>query len=511
MLGQLPDPIPEGDDAAHNGPGRPQFTWVEGGAETGPVPSEGSDGAVGPDGLDYEALLQALAASGRLADQDDDQDAVLADQLAAAADGRMCPADPAQIAGVAVEHMDPGPAQAAWLEVATTAAGRLDEDALAGVAIAAQQVASRAHAAGLTAAAQISARAAAADRRIGLEGDGRPVRLCRDALGQISLALALTDYSAGGWADLGITLAWRLPTTGAALGAGMIDLDRAQAIAEATSVLSEQAARAVEEKILPGAGRMTKADLKERLRHAVIAADPEGAEQRRQAAERHADVRLYGEDDQTATIVADKQPQIEAAAGFARITALAKARKAAGLPGPLGWHRSQVLLGLMLGTLPPTPPAEGAPPDQPPGGGPGDGGPNGGGPSDGGPSDGGPGPANADGGPWDDLPAPRDEDAPDDDGLDEALADRDEKGRWWDPAEEDDDLSGTGPAPVWPALGAIPPALARPADRPADGRPVHGLLDVTLPWLTMVGQSDAPGLLGRIGRASCRERVFSSV
>jgi hypothetical protein len=34
---------------------------------------------------------------------------------------------------------------------------------------------------------------------------------------------------------------------------------------------------------------------------------------------------------------------------------------------------------------------------------------------------------------------------------------------------------------------------------PADGRPVPGLLDVTLPWLTLTGQSDTPGLLGRIG------------
>ena len=162
------------------------------------------------------------------------------------------------------------------------------------------------------------------------------------------------------------------PATGAALAAGVIDLDRAQAIAEATSVLSEGTARVVEAQVLPGAGRLTKPDLKDRLRHLVITADPEGAERRRQAAERHADVRLYGEVDQTATIVADKQPQIEAAAGFARLNALARARKAAGWAGPLGWHRSQVLLGLLNGTLPPTPP-----PDQPPpGNSPGEGGPD---------------------------------------------------------------------------------------------------------------------------------------
>jgi len=463
MLGQPPDPVPE-----------------RGEPPNGAAP-----------GLDYEALLEALAASGRLADPDADQDAVLADELAAAEGGRMSEPDLAWTAAIAVEHMAPGPAQAAWLEVAAAAAGRLDEDALAGVMIAARQAASRAAATELTAAAQITARAAAADPRIGVEADGRPVRLCRDAQGQIGLALMLTDYSAAAWADLGITLAWRLPATRAALASGRIDLDRAQAIAGATSVLSDDLARAVEAKALPDARRRTAADLKDRLHHLVIAADPDGAEERRKTAERHADVRLYGEADQTATIVADKQPQIEAAAAFARLNALARARKAAGLVGPLGWHRSQVFLGLLNGNLPPTPPADGAPPDQPPPS-------HGPGPSDDGLGDSEPGDGGRDADSLpDDLPAPRDEDAPDDDGLDEALADADQDDRW-DPDEDDDDLAGTGPGPAWPDLGALPPALARPT-RPVDGRPVPGLLDVTLPWATLAGQSDTPGLLGRIG------------
>jgi Domain of unknown function (DUF222) len=404
--------------------------------------------------------------------------------------------------------MPTGAAQAAWLEVATAAAGRLDEDALAGIAIAAHQQTARAQAAGLSAAAQITSRAAAADPRIGVHADGRPVRLCRDAQGQISLALMLTPYSAGTWADLGMTLTWRLPATGAALAAGVIDLERARAIADATSVLTEQAARTVEAKALPGAARKTVPDLKERLRRLVITADPDGAERRRQAAEREADVRLYGEDDQTATIVADKQPQIEAAAGFARLTALARARKAAGMPGRLGWHRSQVLLDLLQGNPPLIPPADGAPPDQPP---PTDDdlrGPGGSDPGDGGPDHGrSPGPdghdaddADPDG--WlDDLPTPRDEDAPDDDGLDHALAGAGADDGW-DAAEEDDDLPASGPVPAWPALGAIPPALARPATQqtpPADGRPVPGLLDLMLPWTTLAGLSEEPGTLGRVG------------
>ena len=166
MLGQPPDPVPERGDLPN-------------GAASARPPAPGNGGR--PPSLDYEALLEALADSGRLADADADQDVVLADELAAAGDGRMSPPDLAQSAALAVEHMAPGAAQMAWLEVAAAAAGRLDEDALAGMMIASRQAASRAAATELTAAAQITARAADADPRIGVEADGRPVRLCRDA------------------------------------------------------------------------------------------------------------------------------------------------------------------------------------------------------------------------------------------------------------------------------------------------------------------------------------------
>ena len=441
-----------------------------------------------PGTLDYQALLDGLAWGGYLAGRDEDQDAVVAEQAEAAADGRMRPADPAWVAALAVEHMEPGPALAGWLEVAAGGAGRLDENALAALAIGAQKLASRAQAAGLAACAQISSRAAAADRRIGVAADGRPARLCRDGVAQIALALMLTDHSAGAQADLAVGLGWRLTATRRALTAGGIDHSRARAIWEATSVLPAEAARAVEAKLLPEAGRQTLAQLRQRLRLAVIAADPEGAEERRKAAQRHADVRLYGEDDQTATLVADKLPQVEAAAGFARVDALARARVAAGCPGGLRLNRVVVLLGLMLGSLPPIPPAGCAPPDQPPPDQP---------PPDEPPSGEPPvgefrpgQPPHGQPPPPEDLPAPRDEDAPSDDGLDDSPA-----------GDADDDLFGTGPEPVWPSLGVIPPAFTRPV-RPGgvpDGHPAPGLLDALVPWATLAGLSDRPGLLGRIG------------
>ena len=64
-------------------------------------------------------------------------------------------------------------------------------------------------------------------------------------------------------------------------------------IAETTSVLSENTARMVEDAVLPDAGRQTTAQLRVRVRGAVIAADPQAAERRREEAERQAKVSLY--------------------------------------------------------------------------------------------------------------------------------------------------------------------------------------------------------------------------
>jgi Domain of unknown function (DUF222) len=501
MPRQAPEPDPGDEQAATSAGSQPQFAWAPSGAEPETAPA-------GP-GLDGQALLEALAAGAFLDGDPDDQDAVLTEEQAAAADGRMSAPLPAGQAGaLAVEHMPPGSAQAGWLAAAAVDTKNLNEYELTGVAIGARQLASWAQAAELAAVARLSAVTAAADPRIGVKPDGRPAQLSRDAVGQVSLALMLTDHAATDWIDLAVTLAWRLPATGAALADGRIDLVRAKVIAEATSVLPEPTARAVEAEILPGAGQQTAAQLRARLRRSVITADPEGAEGRREEAERHAKVSLYGDDDGTATLAGTGLPAVAAAAAMARITALARAMKAAGQAGGLDLHRARVMLGLLLGTLPHIPPPDGTPepppPDDPEDGHPGDSHPGdpgndrpgrpGGesGDSDPGGSPAGDGRAPGSRQP-DDRPAPRDEDAPDDDGPDQDTPD----GAADDIADDDGRL-GTGAVSPWPALGMIPPALARPA-RPSDGRPVPGLLDLTLPWATLAGLSAAPGVLGRIG------------
>jgi len=471
-------------------------------------PSDVGPSDVGP--ADGESAV-GESAVGESADEEAAQEAVL--DAVEEHGGQRLPAG--ALAGQIAEHLPPGPDLAAWLAVAP-AADLKDHD-LAAVAGSWRRIASWAQARELAAVAQIASRAAVRDEDIGVDVDGRPARVPASAAAEVSLELTMSQFGASWWTELAVDLAWRLAATGAALGAGVIDLTRARLIADATKMLSDAAARAVEERVLAAAGDMTTGMLRAALRRAVIAADPEGAERRRKEAERQAKVSLYPDEETTATLAGQRLPGVHATAAMARIKAMARAWKASGAPGGMDLLCAKIYLGLLLGTLPLIPPAEGAPPDSSdngpsdgpdgsPGGGPargnpGDGGP-GGGPARGNPGDGGPGggpargnrhdgdPQDGGSGDDDDVPPPGDQDAPRDDDrcLDDGLA---ESG--WDDSGQDDDDDGW-PAGDWPGVPAvIPPAFAQHGS----GRP--GMLDLSLPWQALAGISSEPGRLGRIG------------
>ncbi|HTP17251.1 MAG TPA: HNH endonuclease signature motif containing protein [Streptosporangiaceae bacterium] len=483
--------------------------------------------------IDLDAMLDALAADSSTPDsrlaarqQAKDQEAVLDAELTAHDTGAVRTLPAGEVAGRVAESLAPGPGLAALLS--DVPASVLADHDLPAVAVGFRRIASWAQAAELSAVAQSACRTAAADKKIGDLEDGRPARIGAGAAAQVSLALAMSQLGASWWTDLAVTLTWRLAATGAALAAGDIDLPRARLIAEATSVLSDEAARAVQDKVLRTAGCLTTGKLRAALRRAVIGADPQGAEERRKEAERRTKVSLYPDDEGTATLIGQNLPAILAAAAFARITALAKARKAAGAGGGIDLHRSQVMLGLLLGTLPYIPPAEDAPPDVPPPDvPPPDGLPPDVPPPDGPPPFGDPEGPGWDGQPggetngsdmaWEGMPEPYGEDAPA--GVAHATS---EAGRQ-DIAmarhgDGDDWRAGALPSPAWPTLpGVIRPGLMRPgfADlavrQSGQARPGHtqsgqvlalagpGLLDVTLPWTTLARLSADPGLLGRIG------------
>jgi hypothetical protein len=490
------------------------------------------DDAAAPQGLswswelDFGALARCLGDDGSLDGDPEDEEAAQQAVLAAVAEhgGERLPTG--ALAGMVAEQLSPGPDLAAWL--ALVPAADLQDRDLAATAGSWRRIASWAQARELAAVAQIASRSAAGDKDIGTGPDGRPARVPASAVAEVSLELTMSQCGASWWTDLAVVLAWRLTATGAELAAGRIDLARARLIAEATRMLTDEAARAVEEKVLPAAGDKTTSALRAALRREVIIADPEGVEERRKQAERQAKVSLYPDEESTATLAGQRLPAIHAAAAMARITAMARAWKASGGGGPIDLLRARVYLGLLLGTMPMIPPAEGAPPD-PSDDGPGENPPAGRAPSN--PDTTGPGGGvscgsrpddpSRDGSPGGDapgydVPPPGDRDAPRDD--EDYLCPDDCPARTGqdDPGQDGDDddvWPGAGPAPDWPDVPAdIAPAFTpsgnrRPGDRqPGDGRPpAGGMLDVSMPWQTLAGISPQPGWLGRIGPVSAAQ------
>ncbi len=398
------------------------------------------------------------------------------------------------------EHLSVGPSLAAWL--ASASAADVQDGALAGVAMAWRRLASWAQAGELAAVAQIASRAAGTDGKIAVSHDGRPAGIAASAAAEVALGLNTSQNGACWWTDLAITLTWRLKATGAALAAGRIDLARARLIAEATALLDDDTARLVEARVLAGAGALTTGQLRAALRRSVIATDPEGAERRREAAERKAKVCLYPDDEGTASLSGYNLPGVQAASAMARIGALARALRAAGADGGIDLLRAQVYLGLLLGTLPCIPPAEAGPPD------------------DLLPSDPGPG-AGPDNGPGR-KPGPDDgpgrEPEPEYEPRGELAAD-DEPGR--EPGPDDgpepeyeprgepaaDDGPGREPGSgrdrdgrTWPRWPDLPAVLAGAPASLWNVRPLAGDgLSLTVLWGTLAGTSAPPGQLSRLG------------
>ncbi len=491
--------------------------------------------------LDLGQLLAAVGAT-RPGAADDEQAAA---REAVAADA----STPCDRTAAIFDQLPPGPALAAW--ISGTDVRELSEWDLPGVASAFRRLAAWAQAQELAAVAEMASRTAARDDHVRVDTDGRPDQVTPAAASTVGLELVLAHPAAMAWTSLGVTLRWKLPATWAALNAGHIDLYRARLIAEATSPLDDDTARAVESSVLPRAGQQTSGQLRAALRRAVIAADPEGAEQRRKDAQRHAKVSLYSDPaDGTATLAGTCLPAVHAAAAMARLTAIARAMKSAGQAGGLDYLRAVALIGLLLGTLPLVPPPAGDPgPDGPtdpdssdPGPGPSD--------TDPGPADSGPGPSDTDPGPADpgsghpgpsdsgdadpgpasreegdtdghrpDGPMPPDPAPPDDPGEPDYSDARGTGDADWD---EDDGPFAPDPPAAWPPLPATmtqhppflgqppprhPPPATHPPPRGQPDRPRPGLLELVISWRALAGDPAGPATLSRAGPITASEAL----
>jgi hypothetical protein len=309
----------------------------------------------------------------------------------------------------------------------------------------------------------------------------------REAAAEIALALTATEYSAQAQAELAADLSGRLPLAFAELDAGRADLYRLKVLAEGTQFLSDEDAGNVDALLARRLGQWTTGELREKVRRAVISIDPAAAERRASQAARKARFAVYGNDDQTATAAVERMPAHLGAAVKARVKAIARAAKAAGMTDPMPLLEAKVATGLLLDTLPDIPPPPGG---TPPGPGPAPG------PSDDiWPSSWFPPPPSL---PTDDAP-PTDDFPPSDDvpPSDDAPAGDEAPGA----DGEDTGPAGFAAAMSWPRL---------PAQAGGDGPGCHGLpawlrpkaagrIRLTVPWRTLTGTSPEPGELSWIG------------
>ena len=166
---------------------------------------------------------------------------------------------------------------------------------------------------------------------------------------EVGVALHLARGTACARVGLACRLLATLRETHALWETGQIDTAKARAIDDATWMLTSERARAVQARILDKAPEQTLAQLKAALARAVIAADPDGAEQRHRQARRDRRVVITPETDGMASLWA-LLTATQAAGAFTWLTRLAR-----GLgtddPRNMDTRRADILAALLSGQL----------------------------------------------------------------------------------------------------------------------------------------------------------------
>ncbi|HEX2301105.1 MAG TPA: DUF222 domain-containing protein, partial [Pseudonocardiaceae bacterium] len=107
-----------------------------------------------------------------------------------------------------------------------------------------------------------------------------PLLVSEFACDEVGLALRLSRSTATARLTMAETLVADLPGTLAAWETGVIDTLKARAITEASYLLPQEQRAALEARVLPRAGQQTVSRLRAALARAVLAIDPDGAEER---------------------------------------------------------------------------------------------------------------------------------------------------------------------------------------------------------------------------------------
>src|SRR5580700_4051469 len=247
-------------------------------------------------------------------------------------------------AGGPADLLPPCPELAALTGMALEAGvERLTDDELVGVMRAARRVQSWQAAVELACADELAGRRQAVAHESGPSGRER-------ATAEIGCALTLTGRSAEALIDLaeGVQRAG----IGDALAEGWIDVAKARVFTEELAGLRQIRAWWIATHVMVEADKLTTAQLRGRLRRAVLAEDPGAARARAEKARAGARVEMWPEGSGNYAIAGRELPEAGAVLADRHVSALATALKRAGRPGSMDQVRAEVYLALLSGQSP---------------------------------------------------------------------------------------------------------------------------------------------------------------
>ena len=261
--------------------------------------------------------------------------------------------DPRPAAGAPSESTEPRPGAGPAAEGAEPLAGtggvpglaRCGDNALLGLIRGWRRVASQAAAAELAAVAEFTARRQAEAKSAG-EWDSSAVGAADTEIGA---ALTLTSRSTQLLIERA-TMLQELPATAEALAAGRIDMPKALVFITGLSGQDPELARMIETQLIDRAPAQTTGQLRAAVNRALIAADPEAAERRREAEEKQGRIERQPEGSGTTASLAGRYLPVPATvAAWNNITAVARELRRSGASGTLDELRVQVYLALLSG------------------------------------------------------------------------------------------------------------------------------------------------------------------
>jgi hypothetical protein len=238
----------------------------------------------------------------------------------------------------------PGSVLAALLGEAVASLGELDERQLLGVGSAARRLRAHADYLEVMAVAEFARLRAEQLEASKARGDRVRSRVGEYPAEELGFEMTASAYSAAILIDMAQNIVGRLPSTLAAMAAGVIDRDRARVISNATLHLPDDLAAEADKVLAEAAPELRLADLHQKAARLEARLDPEGVAKRREEAKHDRRVELRREDSGAACLSGRELDPAEATAGKASMDAEAVRLRNAGLPGTLAQIRAAVLM-----------------------------------------------------------------------------------------------------------------------------------------------------------------------